>query len=100
MTQCYIRVDEGTRHRCDNCGKVFDADELDMITDIQERLTPNSPVPSGQCPECSCLTYQLRTDTPPHNSAVGEIAADDGDASKHCLCRNSGMGGKILKRDS
>jgi NTP pyrophosphatase (non-canonical NTP hydrolase)/predicted RNA-binding Zn-ribbon protein involved in translation (DUF1610 family) len=68
MAQCYIDVENGTRHKCDNCGEYFDPDELDMITDIQERLTPGGVVPSGQCPECGGLTYQIDPD-------------DDGDES-------------------
>jgi len=59
MTQCYIQCAPGTLHRCDDCGREFDARVLDMIVDVQERLTPGSPTPSGQCPECGALTYQV-----------------------------------------
>ena len=42
-----------------------------MITDIQERLIPNEDVPSGQCPHCQGLTYQLADERVPPNEDTG-----------------------------
>lgn len=60
MSECYIQdADPDRVHRCDDCGGMFALDDLDMIADIQERISPNGFVPSGQCPECQALTYEL-----------------------------------------
>lgn len=42
---------------CDNCGHQCKAGQLDMISDVQERLDPGCIVPAGQCPECGALSY-------------------------------------------
>jgi len=60
MTECFIQhEDDGAKCRCDNCGTEYRADELEMISDIQERINPGCEVPAGQCPdeECGALCY-------------------------------------------
>jgi hypothetical protein len=60
MTQCYIQDAEGPCS-CANCDWKGDAEKLDMITDIQERITAGGVVPAGQCPECGALAYLDKT---------------------------------------
>lgn len=58
MSQCRLVPEaDGTHFRCDDCGKEMLAGQLDMITDIEERLTPGGIVPAGQCPHCGALAY-------------------------------------------
>lgn len=60
MSECFIQnANRDARHRCDDCGALIEGEALEMISDIQERLTPNSVVPSGQCPFCGALAYEL-----------------------------------------
>jgi len=60
MTECYIQeANSHAQHMCDDCGELIWGGSLEMISDIQERLTPNGVVPSGQCPHCGALTYEL-----------------------------------------
>jgi len=65
MTECYILVEnDGAPVRCDNCGWEGEAADLDMVSDIQERITPGYEVPAGQCPEegCGALAYLTEPD--------------------------------------
>lgn len=58
MSQCRLVPEaDGTHFRCDDCGEEMLASQLDMITDIEERLTPGGIVPAGQCPHCGALAY-------------------------------------------
>ncbi len=50
---------DGT-HQCDNCGKVFTADELCDVEDFSMRVEPGGIVPSGECPECGALCYPIK----------------------------------------
>lgn len=62
MTQCYISTDHiDHKHpcRCDDCGHVCPIDELDIVSDIEQRLTPGTETPAGECPECGALSYLL-----------------------------------------
>lgn len=51
------KLAEEGRHRCDNCQKVWTADELKDFCDIMQRLDPGGTVPSGECPDCNCFCY-------------------------------------------
>ncbi len=53
------KLADSGRHRCDNCSKVWDADELKDFCDIMQRLDPGGTVPSGECPECHALCYPV-----------------------------------------
>lgn len=44
-------------HKCDNCRRQFQWQQLQPIDNIGERIEPGGTVPSGQCPECQCLCY-------------------------------------------
>lgn len=59
MTQCYLTPErDDIPCRCDNCDAAdLKAGDLEMITDIQERLDPGCIVPAGQCPHCGALAY-------------------------------------------
>lgn len=61
MTQCWIEDAEGPCH-CDNCDWEGDASDLEMISDIEQRIGAGGIVPAGQCPECNALAY---LDQPP-----------------------------------
>jgi hypothetical protein len=45
--------------KCDNCGTVYDDDELDSIGDLFERVAPGDIMPAGECPDehCGALCY-------------------------------------------
>lgn len=51
------------KHQCDNCG--WEGDEplrvLADVPDLMERLDPGCSIPSGDCPECQALTYELNS---------------------------------------
>lgn len=58
MTECYlIPENDDIPCRCNDCDAVTPAGGLDMITDIQERISPGCIVPAGQCPSCGALAY-------------------------------------------
>jgi len=42
---------------CDACGEIWANDELDAVNDYGQRVDPDGPAPSGQCPECGALCY-------------------------------------------
>jgi hypothetical protein len=48
------------RHRCQNCQKAWDADELLDIEDLGQRIDAGEPVPSGECPECGALCQPVK----------------------------------------
>ena len=51
-------------HECDNCGKIFHDNELDVIEDLDSRVDPGGEVPSGECPVCGALCYLVARDKP------------------------------------
>jgi hypothetical protein len=57
----YIDIDvaANTRHKCDNCHWTGGEADLMPIKDPSERLTPGGVVPSGECPKCGALAYQI-----------------------------------------
>lgn len=94
MTQCWIEnVDDDAPCSCGDCAWTGPASDLDMISDIQERLTPNDPVPAGQCPECGDLAYLDEDDAQPddtHRAALQAIAnaapeVDPGEGEWHSI---------------
>lgn len=52
--------------RCDNCGHVCGAGDVDPIpTDcLGERLSIGGTTPAGQCPECGCFAYGVDPEAP------------------------------------
>ena len=50
------------KHRCDNCGEIWKADQLEGIKDLDHRVDSGSVVPSGECPECGALCYPVEPD--------------------------------------
>lgn len=44
------------KYHCQNCGPQ-EADSLNRIHDIRNRLHPGDIVPSGECPKCGSLAY-------------------------------------------
>lgn len=47
------------KSQCQNCDAIHDDDDLDAIDDVFERVEVGSPMPSGECPECSCLCHPV-----------------------------------------
>lgn len=43
--------------KCDSCGT--ETRILMPIRDMHERVTPGAPMPSGECPTCGGLCYQM-----------------------------------------
>jgi len=43
--------------KCENCGKLWDEDDLDPIEDLYERVFPGEVMPYGQCPECGAVCH-------------------------------------------
>lgn len=52
----------GALSRCDNCGKVHNAHTMNEIADLLERMDQNGPMPSGECPDCGALCYEIEKD--------------------------------------
>lgn len=78
-----------TKVKCDNCQWTGDSSELteDGIEDLDQRLDPGSVVPclDGECPECGCLTYLVKGDTPTANKPTAEdLAAMLNELHQHC----------------
>jgi hypothetical protein len=60
MSQCYIQnIVQTAPCKCDDCNHECPASELEMITDIEIRLTAGSEVPAGECPKCFSLSYLI-----------------------------------------
>lgn len=82
MSQCYIQdTDDDAPCKCDNCDHECRGDELDMISDIEQRLTPGGVVPAGQCPECGALAYLDEPSEPSEPRAYYVIGASEADAN-------------------
>lgn len=66
MSQIYLsqHIEDATQCRCDDCGHECPADELDMIADVEQRLTPGYTTPAGQCPECGALAFIVEEEKP------------------------------------
>ncbi|APH74132.1 hypothetical protein [Aquibium oceanicum] len=76
MTQCYIQTEnDDDPCICDDCGETHRADELDMVTDIEERISPGEIVPAGQCPSCGALAHLVN---PPEYSAQARLQRYEG----------------------
>lgn len=52
--------------RCDNCGTVWDADDLKPVRDIWSRVEPGDTFPAGECPEenCRALCFPIHNGDP------------------------------------
>lgn len=46
-------------NRCDDCGKIWKESELQEIKNLQSRVDAGGQMPSGQCPGCGALCYEL-----------------------------------------
>lgn len=58
MSETWLQLlDQSAAVACDNCQFRGVGAELELITDIEERLDPGGIVPAGQCPVCGALAY-------------------------------------------
>lgn len=47
-------------HSCANCEMLWKSEELEEITHgIWERVQPGEIMPSGECPNCTCLCHPI-----------------------------------------
>ena len=44
---------------CQNCNRIWLGVSLKPIKDLQERVDPGEPIPSGECPNCGALCQLL-----------------------------------------
>lgn len=51
------RIAQDGEHTCANCGGTWPAEELKDIEDLEQRIEPGQPCPSGECPKCGCLCW-------------------------------------------
>lgn len=104
MTQTYLQPDAGIPCRCDNCGATTASDDLDMVTDLEERVSPGYLCPAGQCPHCGSLAYYADGSIPPYTAqlelsrlreALSNIVASS-DANDHGSLMNAILDAKEL----
>ncbi len=50
--------------KCDNCGTVYDEEDLKQVRKLHERVDPGGTMPSGECPvpDCGALCYPTNED--------------------------------------
>lgn len=71
MSEIFIEVeDDNAAVRCDNCTWRGVASDLDMVADVQERISAGYEVPAGQCPDCAALAYLV--ERPQHSPFKAE----------------------------
>lgn len=51
------KLSDKAQSQCDNCGRVWRQKELKEAKDLDRRVDPGGPTPSGECPECGALCY-------------------------------------------
>lgn len=57
MSECFFEYEQNIPCHCDDCDWKGLSQDTEMITDVQERVTPGSIAPVGECPECGCFAY-------------------------------------------
>ncbi|MDA5627815.1 MULTISPECIES: hypothetical protein [Agrobacterium] len=70
MTQTYLQPDLGVPCTCDGCGETTMSDELEMVTDVEERVNPGYLCPAGQCPHCGALAYYAEGSIPEYTAQL------------------------------
>jgi hypothetical protein len=48
-----------TKSCCQDCGAVWDNDDLEEIKHLEMRVDAGEPMPSGECPSCGALCQPL-----------------------------------------
>lgn len=79
-------------HECQNCGKLWDYEQLEQEIDrLAERVSPGEPMPSGECPSCGALCQPTGKELPrptdaqyisaaiSFHSTAGEVEVHDND---------------------
>lgn len=80
MTQCYLHpADLNALVTCEYCDWSGRYPALDMISDLEERVTPGEIVPAGECPECGSLAH---LDPPPEWSPLAKLAQAEARVAK------------------
>ena len=46
-------------YECQNCGELWELDELQPIHRYYERVAQDEAEPDGECPECGALCHRL-----------------------------------------
>lgn len=48
-----------SQSECQNCLRVWNDEDLDPVKDLEVRVLPGEPVPSGECPDCGALCHPV-----------------------------------------
>jgi hypothetical protein len=83
MTQMYFHLDEKEPVSCDNCDWEGVAEDLEITSDLEERISPGDIVPAGECPECNCLAYLAKPKSYTPQYRCDAITSKDIDVAKH-----------------
>ena len=51
----YVNMGPYTHGRCQNDSRVYDAEDLNPIKDLDQRVTAGDIMPIGECPKCGAL---------------------------------------------
>lgn len=70
MAQTLLQADSGVPCTCDACGETSVSDDLDMVTDFEERVSPGFLCPAGQCPHCGSLAYYAEDSIPQYTAQL------------------------------
>ena len=74
---------------CENCGENVAWDELKIIQDAEQRLTPGEETPAGECPHCYALVYVPRSVSVPKNPIKeGLNCSEEREECPHCGYEN------------
>lgn len=92
----------GGKHACANCGKGWDADALEDIPDLEQRVEPGGEVPSGACPDpdCGALCYPVPKNEPRRHrlfKVYAGAAQPENPAFQLCLATTPREAAKIAR---
>jgi len=48
------------KYVCQNCQEQWDADDLEPLKDVEERVAPGEPMPAGECPDCGAVCHGVK----------------------------------------
>jgi hypothetical protein len=101
---------EDQGHKCQNCGKLWEQDDLKEIEHLGQRVSPGEPMPSGECPDCGALCQPTGKELPKptdaqylsaarrihHEDGEVEVDEDSGKMPKGRVSRGDDHGAYVL----